>query len=100
MSNRDDLIGITMEEATDNGLYMGTLTAEDIADAILAAGYRKPRTITTVEELDALPDDSVVLDEMDGPLIKVGSWFHSPTDEMDSRSVIFPATVLYEPPAA
>jgi len=38
---RDDLIGIVMEEATDNGLYMGILTAEDIADAILAAGYRK-----------------------------------------------------------
>lgn len=30
-------------------------------DAILAAGYRKPRTITTVEELDALPVGSVVL---------------------------------------
>jgi len=31
------------------------------ADAILAAGYTKPRTITTVEELDALPEGSVVL---------------------------------------
>lgn len=31
------------------------------ADAVLAAGYRKPRTITTTEELDALPVGSVVL---------------------------------------
>lgn len=33
----------------------------EAADAILAAGYRKPRTITTTEELDALPVGSVVL---------------------------------------
>jgi hypothetical protein len=34
----------------------------DLADAILAAGYRKPRTVTTAEELDALPVGSVILD--------------------------------------
>ena len=33
-----------------------------IADAILAAGYRKPREVTTPAELDALPVGSVVLD--------------------------------------
>jgi hypothetical protein len=33
-----------------------------IADAILAGGYRKPRTITTAEELDALRFGSVVVD--------------------------------------
>ena len=33
------------------------------ADAILAAGYRKPRTITTVEQLDALPPGSVLIQE-------------------------------------
>ena len=32
------------------------------ADAILAAGYRKPRQVTTVEELDALPNGTVVMD--------------------------------------
>lgn len=34
----------------------------EAADAILAAGYRKPRTITTTEELDTLPVDSVIVD--------------------------------------
>lgn len=34
----------------------------ELTDVILAAGYRKPRTVTTVEELDALPVGSVVLD--------------------------------------
>jgi len=31
-----------------------------IAEAILAAGYRKPRTVTTVEELDALPAGTLI----------------------------------------
>jgi hypothetical protein len=35
--------------------------AHFIADGLLAAGYRKLRTITTTEELDALPVGSVVL---------------------------------------
>lgn len=33
----------------------------DAADKLRTIGYRKPRTITTAEELDALPRDSVVL---------------------------------------
>lgn len=32
----------------------------EIADAILAAGYSKPRTITTAEELDALPNGATL----------------------------------------
>lgn len=32
------------------------------ADALLAAGYRRPRTITTTQELDALPFESVIRD--------------------------------------
>lgn len=35
--------------------------ALDDADAILAAGYRKPRAVTTPEELDALSNGSSVL---------------------------------------
>ena len=31
------------------------------ADVLLAAGYRKPRTITTAEELDNLPLGSVII---------------------------------------
>jgi len=34
----------------------------ELADAIVAAGYRKPRTITTREELDALPFEAVIRD--------------------------------------
>jgi hypothetical protein len=40
----------------------GSKTWADYADAILAAGYSKPRTITTLEELDALGLGATVLD--------------------------------------
>ncbi len=47
----------------------------DEADAILAAGYSKPRTITTAEELDALPDGSLI--ESRGGVVfqKYAGWF-------------------------
>lgn len=37
------------------------IVASIAADDILAAGYRRPRTITTAEELDALAEGSAVL---------------------------------------
>ena len=44
-------------------------TVTTAVEAILAAGYRKPRTITTVEELDALPYESVIVDAYDTPYV-------------------------------
>ena len=34
---------------------------EVFLEALAAAGYRRPRVVTTVAELDALPEDSIVL---------------------------------------
>jgi hypothetical protein len=81
------------------------------ADAILAAGYAKPRTITTVEELDALPIGSVIRtsgveDECDPRVAVKAAFWHNESewftaddsewclssDELDD----LPATVLYE----
>ena len=80
------------------------------ADAILAADYRKPRTITTVEGLDALPMGAAILDTHravwvnDGdtvaPWASLGEgdseggpiWVHS-------VDIALPATVLHEPEA-
>jgi len=59
MSERDELteiIGWTFQHA-------GSDTFKDCADAVLAAGYHKPRTITTIEELEALPEGSVLIQE-------------------------------------
>lgn len=76
--------------------------AEKCADAILNAGWRPPaRTVTTVEELDALPVGSIVRD------VERASLDEKLDDDMlaelayertfFSRSIRLPATVLYEP---
>lgn len=58
MTDREELANIIRAPR------MHTNTSGDkrraIADAILAAGYRKPRTITTVEEAAALPEGTVI----------------------------------------
>ena len=50
MSDRDELFQ----------LILGRTTTKAV-ERILAAGYRKPRTITTVEELDDLGRNSAIL---------------------------------------
>jgi len=81
------------------------------ADSILAAGYRKPRTITTPEELDELTAGSVIRDSQGGlwefrrkvsnkpawwSAHLAGFWFSSNI----SDSGLLPATALHEGPAS
>jgi hypothetical protein len=69
MSERDELVDL-IEDSIDDAIYDAAdappslvgIVASHATDAILAAGYRKPRTITTAEELDALKFGSVVVD--------------------------------------
>ena len=77
-----------------------------VVDAILAAGYRKPRTITTAEELDALPVESVVMSNMGNVYVKdfdlddpSAIWWVTAgaVSEYPSISITLPATVLHEP---
>lgn len=66
-NERDELVDL-LENAIDDAVYFaeappsltGTV-ARYSADAVLAAGYVKPRQVTTVEELDALPVGKVVI---------------------------------------
>jgi len=70
-----------------------------VPDAILAAGYRKPRTITDRAEVEALPDGSVVADSAGDVSEKRGGlWCSYETAPMtDARlSKYLPATVLWE----
>lgn len=59
MSARDELAKLLFRHSVSDGCgdTVGEIAdlCDKAADAILAAGYRKPRTVTTVEELDALP---------------------------------------------
>ncbi|MFB8368545.1 hypothetical protein ACFC25_04185 [Pseudarthrobacter sp. NPDC055928] len=80
--------------------------ADKTADRILAAGYRKPRTITTVEELDALPVESAVLSDMGNVYIKdidlddpTAIWWVTAgaVSEFPSIAITLPATILWEP---
>lgn len=97
MTARDYLAAVIVEAYGESADECPCEQDLDVADHILAAGYSKPRTISTVEELDALPDDAVILDDMDGPLVKLNKWWHGSTVNLDSYSIIFPATVLYAP---
>lgn len=74
----------------------------DLADAILAAGYRKPRTVTSAAELDALPHGSVVLGGAAGRSVwkRVDeSWWQAGWEDDFSAAEIIergPATLLHE----
>ena len=76
---------------------------KDIATEILEAGFRPPaRTVTTVEELDALPDDTLLLtarhlsnlvyEVEDGEAWLAGYGYGIRLDPE-----LLPATVIYEP---
>ncbi|MCK8670980.1 hypothetical protein M1M07_07595 [Rhodococcus sp. HM1] len=72
-------------------------------DTILAAGWRKPRTITAVAEIDALPEMSVVLipiPEEGGAICaqKDIAWFMpGGADPVAVSGGHLPVTVLYTP---
>ena len=74
----------------------------EIVDDILAAGYRKPRTITTTDELDALPVGSIIRDP-NGLALQLrldGCWWVTNGDVGlgldDISPEALPATVLWE----
>jgi hypothetical protein len=89
VSSYDELVSILRRR-------IGGSVGETVDD-ILAAGYQRPRTITTVEELDALPAGTIIRDPL--PCIKWGSgmWGTFSGDSVGSNRIDFPATVLYEP---
>lgn len=64
MTTRDELAKLLTETSRayigEYGAYVDEVEAPHLADAILAAGYSKPRTITTATELDALRRFTVI----------------------------------------
>jgi hypothetical protein len=73
----------------------------DVAGAILAAGYRKPRTITTAEELDALPNMTVVRSSK-GSIVNLTAgraYVFGTEGSAPASSLALPVTVLHEPEA-
>jgi hypothetical protein len=109
---RDELAGILA--GVVNGPETGSPITRAMADAVLAAGYTKPRTVTmqvalpkvtTAAALDALPTGTVVL-ESDGYVARrfPGGWrvlvvepSSSPWLSDTLEDLPLPATVLHEP---
>jgi hypothetical protein len=82
---------------------------EQVEQDAFCAGYRaalrtlQPGTVTTVEELDALPNDTVIRDCMGDVGVVFGGHVWYPETSPVSRSKVgknyLPATVLFSPPS-
>jgi len=103
MNARDELAEVIYKARWVDAVENAEMATDaKMAETILAAGWVKPRTITTVEELDALPDYSaVMLAGRDGLICqkRYGSWALMGFDERVSLPQIagdLPATVLHE----
>lgn len=103
-TERDELVRIYVETLNEgHGMVSRIVQGNRAADAILAAGWVKPCTITTAEELDALPVGSVVLDRLDicyrlynDPAHKEPVWCVVGELAPSSPRGWLPATVLHE----
>lgn len=105
-TERDDLAQIIhsriCEESLDDCLeWRGKCVKA--GEEILAAGYRKPRKVSTVEEVNALPKGTIILDSDPDALMKIegGQWrsLIDPDEPFKSLYLSLPATVLHEPAA-
>lgn len=109
MSNERDELALAMREKFSG--WMGPAVSYDVADAVLAAGYRKPKHIPAIEALDAVIEDAledarylvatdtrgrpwIIWDDEDG-CVQVSSW---PQEEDPERLTLadihLPARVL------
>lgn len=98
MSDRDELQAIVADALTNPQHGEFALDSLRTAARVLAAGYRKPRTITTAEELDALELRSVVLDSDGEPFeLTDNGWRYWMYEEsFGSLELSLPATVFHE----
>lgn len=106
MSNERDELAKVIDDDAHVDWFSGN--SVELADVILAAGYRRHRTITTTEELDALPVGSAVRSAMGSFYVKdkdmgnpSDTWWSaagSAAEFLTSR-ISLPATVLHEPEA-
>jgi hypothetical protein len=76
-------------------------TAPRAADAIVAAGYRKPRTITTIGNLAGEPDGTVIRTAHGKTMELLRGHWQTPDSKVWWSPLIdwLPATVLHEPEA-
>lgn len=89
-STRNDAARKELEQ-----IIIGAFNQHVAANGILAAGYRKPRTITTAEELDALPVETIIMEHAcNDPIQRYSIGWCFGGDLVNNVSL--PATVLFE----
>lgn len=90
MSERDELTAII-----DDRWHGYGYNPKGAADAILAKGYRKPQTVTTLADLDALPWRSVIRSNEGTVFEKFTMWHEAGSRDLKySPAIALPATVL------
>lgn len=110
-TERDKLAEIIMSpESFDGGPAScgpNDVYAARTADAVLAAGYRKPQQVTTPQEVDALPEGTVIRDasgtvreRFNDPATDAALWFRSGIkgyvlSGQFASGALLPATVLH-----
>lgn len=121
MSNERDELADLIEDAVDDAIYNAAdappsltgIVATRAADAVLGAGWRPPaRLVYTVEELDALPEGSVIrtagyggqyaprIAEKNDVALGISYWQVANDDSIDVTSDELddlPAEVIHEP---
>lgn len=101
MSDRDEIVVIIDRKLSTNcAEALGDNWPYDVAEEILARGYRKPRTITEVVELNALPHRSVVIEKSGGACQKdrLGDWLEpGGSRRFKADRVELPAAVVHIP---
>lgn len=100
-TERDELVDL-LAEADSPGKYLRNARQfiyGPTADTILKTFTRKPRTVTTAAELDALPVGSVVLLDGDAHQKREGVFWGTDGGWLTSRQAAksAPITVLNEP---
>jgi hypothetical protein len=105
MSARDELAAVIVEAYGESPDECPCEQDLDVADAILAAGYSKPRTITTAYQLESLPFGSAVQtsDESDTVVLRgEGANFRNQSGADLSATDLWrygthPFTLIYSP---
>lgn len=103
----DSVAGIVHAANLERADILGQFNLIGVAEALIAAGYRKPRIITTIEELNALPEHSIIRDPdgstgelHDGEswdVPRVIFWCGNECEDVPDARLNLPATVLYVP---
>lgn len=106
MSTERDKLAKIMDEWLDDEAPLNLRRYIPVADSILAAGYRKPRTVTKPEELESL-HESAILRSRGGDAFQRGEDFHQrkgwfmngTVDPLTTQQIVAfgPFTVIHEP---